>query len=242
MPEPPHRVVRIGFATPREERLHTMKKDPSRSTKHLIHLLLIVALALPLAIGLEAGPLSTPARAEHPAIEKCESEGLVIVEVIPVDGTRVHWICHVVLKADGRIHRYWEVGPITPGRTRKAVNKASADPQWYSRLNVALGDGNTMLTAVVSYQLYVGDATRAMSRDIEARMLIVNTTNGTSCGDTGWIGPGTVSRFTIERSKRCGSSGYYKVRGAGRFWSLGHQKWISTGWVDTGTMFFSTDV
>jgi hypothetical protein len=219
-----------------------MKRNPAGSTKRLIRLLLAVALALPLAIGLEVALLSTPARAEMPPIIKCESNGLVIVEVIPVDGTKVHWICVLYLKPDGRIHRHWKVGPIVPGRTPKAVNKASADPQWYSRLNVALGDGNTMLTAVVSYQLYVGDATRELNRNIQARLLIVNTSNGSNCGDTGWIGPGTASRFTIERSKRCGSSGYYEVRGAGRFWSLGYQRWIGTGWVSSGTMYFSTDV
>jgi hypothetical protein len=231
-------LMGAAMQAPREERLDTMKINPSRSTKRLICLLLTVALALPLAVGLDVALLAAPARAEQPPIEECDSDGYTKPEVL-ADGTTVYWICYLYLKPNGKIHRYWKVGPIVPGRTRKAVNKASADPQWYSRLNVALGDGKTMLTAVVSYQLYTADATAAMSRDIQARLLIVNTSNGSNCGDTGWIGPGVASRFTIERSKRCGSSGYYEVRGAGRFWSLGYQTWISTGWVSSGTMYFS---
>jgi hypothetical protein len=206
----------------------------------LVRVLLFSLVSVLVATVLQVGPMTSPARADQPSIGQCESEGLVIVEVI-ADGTAIHWICHVELRPNGKIHRHWSVGPIVPGYGRRTVNKASARTDSYTRLNVAIGVGNSGGVGVVAYQLYTGDASANLYRQIQVRLIIVNRTTGGTCLDSNWHGPSAAAAHTtLERFRdlpaTCGGAGDYEARGNGRFFSTSLNQWISTGWVNSGLL------
>jgi hypothetical protein len=200
-----------------------------------VQVLLILSLLLPTILTL--GPLATPASAEEPSINRCVAEGEVIPE-IHFDGTPIYWICHIKLRPDGTIHRWWSVkidGPY------KSVNKASARPDSYTRLNVLIGQGRSNGLGVVGYQVYTGNSVGTLIRPIQVRLLIRNRTTGGTCLDTGWQGPSAAaSHATVERSRdlpgACGGAGSYEALGYGRFYSSIQNQWIGTGWVSSGVL------
>lgn len=196
----------------------------------------LLAVALLIVMTLQVFPLAAPAAADMPPASECTYNGRLVSEEF-ADGTLVYWECVI----EPPKHPRWTIWGIVPGPERARQTDFSDDsPPYKSYVNSGIGEGYTGGIGIVSYAIRNPNGTPLIRR-IAVRLLIHNRTTGGLCSDTGWKeAPTQRANYTWEVIKdlpgKCGGKGNFETSAAGRFFSTSLNSWITTPWVQSGTL------